>query len=101
MRQTALPPPVGMTYSVDDKGNVSAADRILPETLPANPNPVLKEFFDCYRMPRGFHARVRLIQPGHGMRLMPLSFMNMPPLSYASEADYSGRHHDRRTRPIH
>ncbi|HBU9901361.1 TPA: alpha/beta hydrolase, partial [Klebsiella pneumoniae] len=49
--------PGGHDIYVDDKGNVSAADRILPETLPANPNPVLKEFFDYYRMPRGFHAR--------------------------------------------
>ena len=49
--------PGGHDIYVDDKGNVSAADRILPETLPANPNPVLKEFFDYYRMPRGFHPR--------------------------------------------
>ncbi len=69
---------------VDDKGNVSAADRILPETLPANPNPVLKEFFDYYRMPRGFHPR-SVNSTGAWNATMPLSFMNMPLLSYASE----------------
>ncbi len=42
---------------VDDKGNVTAAARTLPEVLPENPHPVLKEFFDYYRVQRGFHAR--------------------------------------------
>ncbi|MFV3360386.1 alpha/beta hydrolase, partial [Klebsiella pneumoniae] len=62
----------------------SAADRILPETLPANPNPVLKEFFDYYRIPRGFHPR-SVNSTGAWNATMPLSFMNMPLLSYASE----------------
>lgn len=70
--------------SVDEKGHVSAPDRILPETLPANPNPVLKEFFDYYRMPRGFHER-SVISTGAWNATMPLSFMNMPLLSYANE----------------
>ncbi len=76
--------PGGHDIYVDDKGNVSAADRILPETLPANPNPVLKEFFDYYRMPRGFHPR-SVNSTGARNATMPLSFMNMPLLSYASE----------------
>ncbi|HHS0916105.1 TPA: alpha/beta hydrolase [Salmonella enterica subsp. enterica] len=70
--------------SVDEKGNVSASDRILPETLPENPNPVLKEFFDYYRMPRGFHER-SVNSAGAWNATMPLSFMNMPQLSYANE----------------
>lgn len=41
----------------DDKGNVLKGQRILPETLPANPDPVLLAFFDYYRTPRGFHPR--------------------------------------------
>ncbi|EOC1327933.1 alpha/beta hydrolase [Cronobacter dublinensis] len=69
---------------VDEKGNVTASKRILPETLPANPNPVLKEFFDYYRMPRGFHAR-SVNSTGAWNATMPLSFMNMPLLSYAKE----------------
>lgn len=70
--------------SVDEQGHVSASDRILPETLPAKPNPVLKEFFDYYRMPRGFHAR-SVNSTGAWNATMPLSFMNMPLLSYAKE----------------
>ncbi|UWH26211.1 alpha/beta hydrolase [Aeromonas veronii] len=69
---------------VDDKGNVTAATRTLPEVLPENPHPVLKEFFDYYRVPRGFHAR-SVNSNGAWTTTMPLSFMNMPLLSYASE----------------
>jgi fermentation-respiration switch protein FrsA (DUF1100 family) len=70
--------------NVDRNGKVSAGQRILPETLPADPHPVLKEFFDYYRMPRGFHAR-SVNSKGAWTATMPLSFMNMPLLSYASE----------------
>ncbi|GJK94255.1 membrane protein [Klebsiella oxytoca] len=76
--------PGGHDIYVDEKGNASAGDRILPETLPANPNPVLKEFFDYYRMPRGFHAR-SVNSTGAWNATMPLPFMNMPLLSYANE----------------
>ena len=69
---------------VDQKGNVTAAKRTLPEALPDNPHPVLKEFFDYYRVPRGFHAR-SVNSNGAWTTTMPLSFMNMPLLSYASE----------------
>ncbi len=34
----------GHDINVDSNGKVSAGERILPETLPANPHPVLKEF---------------------------------------------------------
>ncbi|CAI1554755.1 Uncharacterized conserved protein [Serratia entomophila] len=76
--------PGGHDIYVDGKGNVTASKRILPETLPANPNPVLKEFFDYYRMPRGFHAR-SVNSTGAWTATMPLSFMNMPLLSYSKE----------------
>ncbi|HDN9017164.1 TPA: alpha/beta hydrolase [Aeromonas salmonicida] len=69
---------------VDEKGNVTAAARTLPEALPDNPHPVLKEFFDYYRVPRGFHVR-SVNSNGAWTTTMPLSFMNMPLLSYASE----------------
>ena len=74
----------GHDINVDQNGKVSAGERILPETLPANPHPVLKEFFDYYRMPRGFHAR-SVNSTGAWTATMPLSFMNMPLLSYANE----------------
>ncbi len=76
--------PCGHDIYVDEKGNVTVSDRILPETLPANSNPVLKEFFDYYRMPRGFHAR-SVNSTSARNATMPLSFMNMPLLSYANE----------------
>lgn len=74
----------GHDINVDSNGKVSAGERILPETLPADPHPVLKEFFDYYRMPRGFHAR-SVNSTGAWTSTTPLSFMNMPLLSYASE----------------
>ena len=69
---------------IDENGKVTAAERILPEALPDNPNPVLKEFFDYYRMPRGFHAR-SVNSTGAWTATTPLSFMNMPLLSYGRE----------------
>jgi fermentation-respiration switch protein FrsA (DUF1100 family) len=41
----------------DEEGNVVRGQRVLPETLPKNPDPVLVAFFDYYRTPRGFHPR--------------------------------------------
>ncbi|WJM85080.1 alpha/beta hydrolase [Dickeya chrysanthemi] len=69
---------------VDKNGKVTAGERILPETLPANPHPVLKEFFDYYRVPRGFHER-SVNSTGAWTATTPISFMNMPLLSYAGE----------------
>ncbi len=67
-----------------ENGTATAAERILPEALPADPHPVLKEFFDYYRVPRGFHERA-VNSTGAWTATMPLSFMNMPLLSYAKE----------------
>ncbi|MEG5920417.1 alpha/beta hydrolase [Enterobacter hormaechei] len=74
----------GHDIYVDENGKVTAAGRILPEALPADPHPVLKEFYDYYRMPRGFHAR-SVNSTGAWTATMQLSFMNMPLLSYAGE----------------
>ena len=41
----------------NDAGEIVLSDRVLPEALPANPDPVLAAFFDYYRTPRGFHPR--------------------------------------------
>jgi len=41
----------------DAAGNIVKGQRVLPETLPANPDPVLAAFFDYYRTERGFHPR--------------------------------------------
>jgi len=74
----------GHDINVDQNGKVTAAERILPEALPADPHPILKEFFDYYRVPRGFHER-SVNSTGAWTATMPLSFMNMPLLSYANE----------------
>ncbi|MBN3182133.1 alpha/beta hydrolase [Pectobacterium brasiliense] len=74
----------GHDLYVDKDGKVTAASRILPEALPENPHPVLKEFFDYYRVSRGFHER-SVNSTSAWKATMPLSFMNMPLLSYASE----------------
>ena len=41
----------------DGEGHLLQGQRVLPESLPANPDPVLRAFFDYYRTPRGFHPR--------------------------------------------
>ncbi len=41
----------------DDAGDIVRGDRVLPERLPADPDPVLAAFFNYYRTPRGFHPR--------------------------------------------
>jgi fermentation-respiration switch protein FrsA (DUF1100 family) len=41
----------------DENGKIIEGHRVLPEALPANPDPVLAAFFDYYRTPRGFHPR--------------------------------------------
>ncbi|MCX4862083.1 alpha/beta hydrolase [Streptomyces canus] len=41
----------------DENGNVAPSDRGLPETLPADADPITKIFFDYYRTKRGYHPR--------------------------------------------
>jgi uncharacterized protein len=41
----------------DDKGNLLKGNRVLPESLPADADPVLTAFYNYYRTPRGFHPR--------------------------------------------
>lgn len=41
----------------DEKGNLVKSTKGLPDTLPANPNPVLAAFWNYYKTPRGYHAR--------------------------------------------
>src|SRR5215216_5644254 len=37
----------------DEKGNILKGQRVLPDSLPADPDPVLVAFFNYYRTPRG------------------------------------------------
>jgi fermentation-respiration switch protein FrsA (DUF1100 family) len=41
----------------DDDGNIAAIDRVLPETLPEDADPVTASFYDYYRTERGYHPR--------------------------------------------
>ena len=40
-----------------DNGQMLKGDRVLPEKLPADADPVLTAFYNYYRTPRGFHPR--------------------------------------------
>ncbi len=61
----------------DDNGSIVKGQRVLPETLPANPNPVLRAFFNYYRTPRGFHAR-SINSTTAWTATTPMSFFSFP-----------------------
>ena len=64
----------------DDKGNLLKINRGLPETLPANANPVMAAFFNYYRMPRGFHPRA-INSTTAWTATTPQAFFNFPLMS--------------------
>jgi uncharacterized protein len=61
----------------DESGNLVKGKRVLPDTLPKNPNPVLAAFFDYYRTPRGFHSR-SINSTTAWTATTPMSFFNFP-----------------------
>jgi fermentation-respiration switch protein FrsA (DUF1100 family) len=61
----------------DENGNLLKGERILPETLPANPDPVLAAFFDYYRTARGFHPR-SMNSASAWTATTPMSFFSFP-----------------------
>ena len=61
----------------DDSGNIVKGDRVLPEALPANPDPVLRAFFNYYRTPRGFHPRA-INSTTAWTATTPMSFFSFP-----------------------
>lgn len=61
----------------DDKGNIVKGQRVLPETLPPNPDPVLAAFFDYYRTQRGFHPR-SINSTTAWTATTPMSFFSFP-----------------------
>lgn len=65
-------------------GNPAKGSRNLPETLKGDEPQFVKEYFDYYRTPRGFHAN-SLNSNGAWLMTNPLSFMNMPILTYVKE----------------
>lgn len=65
-------------------GTPAAGPRNLPETLDANADPIIKEYFDYYRTPRGFHKN-SLNSNGAWTVTNALPFMNFPLLSRIKE----------------
>ncbi len=61
----------------DDKDNIVKGNRVLPESLPTNPNPVLEIFFNYYRTPRGFHPR-SINSATAWTATTPVSFFSFP-----------------------
>jgi uncharacterized protein len=61
----------------DEKGSIVKGQRVLPESLPANPEPVLAAFFNYYRTPRGFHPR-GINSTTAWTATTPMSFFSFP-----------------------
>lgn len=67
-----------------EKGTPAHGNRNLPEKLEGSEPQFVKEYFDYYRTPRGFHSR-SLNSNGAWTATNALSFMNMPLLTYIKE----------------
>jgi len=67
-----------------EKGEVSIGTRNLPEKLTGNEPQFVKEYFDYYRTPRGFHPRSLNSNSGW-TTTNSLSFMSTPLLAYIKE----------------
>jgi len=67
-----------------EAGKPADGPRNLPETLKGDEPQFVKEYFDYYRTPRGFHAN-SLNSNGAWLVTNPISFMNMPILNYVKE----------------
>ena len=65
-------------------GKPADGPRNLPETLKGYEPQFVKEYFDYYRTPRGFHVN-SVNSNGAWLVTNPISFMNMPILSYVKE----------------
>lgn len=67
-----------------ENGKPAKGSRNLPETLKGDEPQFVKEYFDYYRTPRGFHVN-SLNSNGAWLMTNQLSFMNMPILTYVKE----------------
>jgi fermentation-respiration switch protein FrsA (DUF1100 family) len=67
-----------------EKGMPVLGSRILPEKLEGNEPQFVVDYFNYYRTPRGFHPNSNNSN-GAWTITMPLSFMNMPLLTYIKE----------------
>lgn len=67
-----------------EKGKPVEGARNLPEKLKGDEPQFIKEYFDYYRTARGFHQN-SVNSTGGWLLTNPLSFMNMPILTYVNE----------------
>ncbi|QOG04578.1 alpha/beta hydrolase [Flavobacterium sp. MDT1-60] len=67
-----------------EAGKPADGPRNLPETLKGDEPQFIKEYFDYYRTPRGFHPN-SVNSNGAWLMTNPISFMNMPILTYVKE----------------
>ena len=67
-----------------ENGKPADGPRNLPETLKGDEPQFVKEYFDYYRTPRGFHVN-SVNSNGGWLITNPISFMNMPILTYVKE----------------
>jgi len=61
----------------DAKGNLIKGQRVLPDSLPESPDPVLRAFFEYYKTPRGFHPR-GVNSNSAWTATTPMSFFSFP-----------------------
>lgn len=83
-RHAALDQISQQRWSDAENGKPASMAGGLPNTLPADANPIIKEFYDYYKVPRGFHTR-SVNSNGAWTATTAHSFMNIPMMSYANE----------------
>ncbi len=67
-----------------EKGTPAPSTNNLPEQLQGNEPPFVVDYFNYYKTPRGFHPN-SINSNGAWTATSPLSFMNMPLLTYLQE----------------
>lgn len=61
----------------DEKGTIINGEKLLPDTLPENPHPVLVDFYSYYKTKRGYHPR-SINSNSAWTATTPISFFNFP-----------------------
>ncbi len=67
-----------------ENGTYAPSANILPQKLTGSEPQFIKEYFDYYKTPRGFHVR-SINSNASWTATTPISFMNMPIMSYIKE----------------
>ena len=83
-RHAALTQMSQQRWADAENGKPAPMDGGLPNKLPTDANPIIKEFFEYYKVPRGFHAR-SVNSNGAWTATTGFSFMNFPLMTYANE----------------